>query len=244
MRLSLVAWRTVPDPTTWIAVGPPRGQKRQYTPGYQQWAWTPMGKCRTPLCMDRTPGKVQNHHKRAKTPGPPPRTPPPPPGRVWATRSKVPRFWRKGYPGLDQGQVGVRNQHVFGPCRVSSCSPLRRRPDAATRPTARDVSQRTEPDVWPLGHAASAFITDRTRCLTGDVLPQHLMCPVHSAGRRRAGHPAGGMPIQSIVKQYTRAASCTVSIITYTLPGKLLLHANTTQNTDVRAQEDCSNNEH
>jgi hypothetical protein len=35
-----------------------------------------------------------------------------------------------------------------------------------------------------------------------------------------------------------------VSIITYTLPGKLPLHANTTQITDVKAQEDCSSNEH
>jgi hypothetical protein len=34
-----------------------------------------------------------------------------------------------------------------------------------------------------------------------------------------------------------------VSISTYTLPGKLLLHANTTQITDVRAQEDCTSNE-
>jgi hypothetical protein len=35
-----------------------------------------------------------------------------------------------------------------------------------------------------------------------------------------------------------------VSIITYTLLGKLPLHANTTQITDVRAQGDCSNNEY
>jgi hypothetical protein len=67
---------------------------------------------------------------------------------------------------------------VSGPCRVSSCSPLRQRPDVATRPTARDVSQRAQPDVRPLDHAVSAFITDRTRRLTGDVPPQHLMCPV------------------------------------------------------------------
>jgi hypothetical protein len=33
-----------------------------------------------------------------------------------------------------------------------------------------------------------------------------------------------------------------VSIITYALPGKLLLHANTTQIADVRVQEDCSSN--
>jgi hypothetical protein len=125
---------------------------------------------------------------------------------------------------------------------------LKRRPDAATWTIARDVSQRAEPDVRPLGRASSTFIMEKTRRLsiplTDDVPPQHLMCHVHSAGMRHAGHPAGGMPVQSIVKQYARAARCTVSIITYTLPGKLPLHANTTRITDVRAQEDCSSNEH
>jgi hypothetical protein len=127
-------------------------------------------------------------------------------------------------------------------------SPLRRRPDAATWTAARDVSQRTEPDVRPLGCAGTAFITETT-CrlsipLTGDVPPRHLICPIHSTGRQRPGHPAGGVPVQSIVKQYARAARCTVSIITYTLPGKLPRHADTMQISDVRAQEDCSSNEH
>jgi hypothetical protein len=113
---------------------------------------------------------------------------------------------------------------------------------------ARDVSQRAEPDIRPLGRAASAFIAKKT-CrlsipLTGDVPPQHLMCPVHSADRRRPGHPAGGVLVQAIDKQYARAMRCTVSIITYTLLGKLPLHANSTQIMDVRAQEDCSSNEH
>jgi hypothetical protein len=35
IRLSLVAWRTTPDPTTWTAPGPPRGQERQYTPRWR-----------------------------------------------------------------------------------------------------------------------------------------------------------------------------------------------------------------
>jgi hypothetical protein len=69
------------------------------------------------------------------------------------------------------------------------CSPPRRRPDAATWPTACDVSQRAEPDVRPPGYAAPAFIADKARRLsiplTGDVPPRHLMRPVHSAGRRR-----------------------------------------------------------
>jgi hypothetical protein len=79
---------------------------------------------------------------------------------------------------------------VSGPRRVRFCSPLRRIPDAATWPTARDVNQRAEPNVRPLGHAAAAFIVDKARRmsipLAGDVPPHHLMSPVHSTGRRCA----------------------------------------------------------
>jgi hypothetical protein len=78
-------------------------------------------------------------------------------------------------------------------------SPLRRRPDAATWLAARDVSQRAEPDVRPLGRAVSTFIAEGTHrlstLLTGDVPPQHLMCPVHSADKRRQGHPADSVPV-------------------------------------------------
>jgi hypothetical protein len=77
---------------------------------------------------------------------------------------------------------------VSGPYRVHFCSSLRRRPDAATWPTTRDVSQRAEPDVRPLGRAASTFIADKARRLSiplaGDVPPRHLMSPVCSTGRR------------------------------------------------------------
>jgi hypothetical protein len=165
-------------------------------------------------------------------------------------RSRPPTARPRGreYPGLRQGQAKVQYRHVPRLYPVRFHSPLRRRPDAATWTAAHDISQRTEPDVRPLGRAANAFITERTRHLsiplTGDVPPRHLICPVHSAGRRRPDHPAGGVPVQSIVKQYTRAARCTVSIITYMLPGKLPRHADTTQISDVRAQEDCSSNEH
>jgi hypothetical protein len=79
---------------------------------------------------------------------------------------------------------------VSGPCRIRFRSPLRRRPNAATWPTAHDVSQRTELDVRSLGRAASAFIADKA-CrlsipLAGDVPPRHLMSHVHSTGRRCA----------------------------------------------------------
>jgi hypothetical protein len=79
---------------------------------------------------------------------------------------------------------------VSGPYRVRFRSPLRRRPDDATWPTARDVSQRAEPDVRPLGRAAPAFIADKARRLSipleGDVPSRHLMSPAHSTGRRCA----------------------------------------------------------
>jgi hypothetical protein len=110
--------------------------------------------------------------------------------RVRATHCKVPGFWDKEYPGLDQGQVGVRSRHVSGPYRVRFRSPLRRRPDAAAWSTARDVSQRAKPDIRLLGHVSSAFIADKAHRmsipLTGNVPPRHLMSPVHSAGRRCA----------------------------------------------------------
>jgi hypothetical protein len=120
-------------------------------------------------------------------------------------------------------------------------------------PTVRDVSQRVEPDVRPLGHA---FIAEEARrlsswqvmCrlnikyalstpLTSDVPPQHLMCPVHSADERRPGHPAGGVPVRSGGRKYSHAAAYTVLIITHTLPVKLPLHADTTQAADIRARK-------
>jgi hypothetical protein len=75
MRLSLVTWQTAPDPTTWAAPGPPRGQRRRYTPRCQQSVRTPTGKCRTPGYTDRTSGQgpeppqVQNRTPRT-SPGP------------------------------------------------------------------------------------------------------------------------------------------------------------------------------
>jgi hypothetical protein len=127
-------------------------------------------------------------------------------------------------------------------------------------PTARDVSQRAELDVRPLGRAFIAEVARRlsswqvmcrlsikyalsTR-LTSDVSPQHLMCPVHSTDGRRLGHPAGGMPVRSGGRQYARAVAYTMLIITRTLPVKLPLHADTTQITDIRAQGECTGDQH
>jgi hypothetical protein len=64
---------------------------------------------------------------------------------------------------------------MFGPYSVHFCSPLRRRPDAATWPTARDVSQWAEPDVRPLGRAATAFIADKAHLLQ----IRHAACLFH-----------------------------------------------------------------
>jgi hypothetical protein len=127
----------------------------------------------------------------------------------------IARSQDRGYPGLCKGPVLTR-------VRVLSYA-LALPAQAETRcchvACSRDVSQRAEPDVRPLGHAVSTFIMERTRrlstLLTGDVPPQHLMHPVHSAGRRRQGHPADGAPVQSIVKQCTRAVRRIVSIIPY-----------------------------
>jgi hypothetical protein len=120
------------------------------------------------------------------------------------------------YPGISKGLVLTRVR----PYPVRLRSPLRRRPAAATWLVARNISQWAEPDVRPLGRAVSAFIMERTRrlstLLTGDVPPQHLMRSVHSTGRWRQGHPVDGAPVQSIVKQCTRAVRRTVSIIPYT----------------------------
>jgi hypothetical protein len=38
--------------------------------------------------------------------------------RVRATLSRVPGFWDKEYPGLNQGQAGVQSRHVSGPYHV------------------------------------------------------------------------------------------------------------------------------
>jgi hypothetical protein len=129
-----------------------------YRPDLQVRSRTPMGANRTPLCGVRV------------------------------THSRVPGLWDKEYPGLNQSQTGVRNRHVSGPYRTRFCSSLRRSPDAATWHGARDASQRAEPDVRPLGCAASAFIAEKARRLSiplaGDVPPRQLMSHVHSTGSR------------------------------------------------------------
>ena len=106
----------------------------------------------------RPPGNVRDPHGHEPDPWDESQTPL---CGVRATHSKVPELWDKEYPGLNQDQARVRSRHVSGPYRVRFCSPLRRRPDAATWPTTRDVSRRAEPDVRPLGHATPTW---RAKC--------------------------------------------------------------------------------
>jgi hypothetical protein len=144
---------------------------------------------------------------------------------------------------------------VSGPYHVCFRSLPRRRPDAATWPTTRHVSQRAEPDVRPLGRAASAFIADKARRLSiplaGDVPPWHLMSPVHStgrrcaasafnepchsAGKRRLDHPADGVSVHSIGRRYVHTAACATLIMTRALLRKQPRHINIVWTTDIMA---------
>jgi hypothetical protein len=160
---------------------------------------------------------------------------------VRATHGKIPGRripWPKSRAYRGPAQTLVR---VLPVCFRS---PLRRGPDAATWPIARDVSQQAEPDVRPLGHAISTFIAEKTcrlsALLTGDVPSPHLMCPVHSDGRRRPDHPTSGVHVQSDNGQYAHTATRAMVIMTCTMLGNLLLHANATQATDIGAQGDCT----
>jgi hypothetical protein len=68
--------------------------------------------------------------------------------------------------------------------------------------------------------------------LAGDVPPQHLMRPIHSAGRRRSVYSAGGVPVHSTGRRHTHTAACTMLIITRMLPRKLPPHINTARAAD------------
>jgi hypothetical protein len=133
---------------------------------------------------------------------------------------------------------------LSGPYRIRFCFLPRRRPDAVTWPTARDVSQRAEPDVRPLGYAASAFIEGKAHRLSiplaGGVPPLHLMRHVHSVGRRRPVHSAGGVPVHSTGRRHAHTTACTTLIITCTLPRKQLSRINTAWTADIMAPGGCS----
>jgi hypothetical protein len=175
--------------------------RERRTPGYTFWtprmvpnpriySPDPQGWSRTPTCASWTPGMGSG-----------------------------PSVWGPGHP---QWGPKVPGQNVHGPwagprrgsdadtcpgpvwcrpVRIRLCSPPRRRPDAATWPTTRDVSQRAEPDVRPPGYATPTFIADKARCLptplTCDVPPRHLMSHVH---------PVGGVPVHSTGRRCAASA--------------------------------------
>jgi hypothetical protein len=118
-------------------------------------------------------------------------------------RSRPPTARSRGreYPGLGQGQAKVQYRHVPRLYPVRFHSPLRRRPDAATWTIARDVSQWMEPDVRPLGRAATTFIMEKT-CrlsipLTGDVPPRafNVSCPLGWQAASRPSYRRRACPV-------------------------------------------------
>jgi hypothetical protein len=112
---------------------------------------------------------------------------------------------------LSKGPVLTRVQAL--PCAPRSGQ----RPAAAVWLVARDISQRARPNVRPITPCSLCIYcgddAPPATMLTSDVLSQHLMCPIQSAGRRRQGRPADGTPIQSSDKQYARAERHTELII-------------------------------
>jgi hypothetical protein len=163
------------DPTTWAGLVLPRVQRAAhsgaspagpdphakvsdpciYSPGLRVWS-------RTSTCANRTPRMGSGPLYVGSGPL-----------TAGSRDSKT-----EHTQALVKAQAGVRCRHVSGPYRIHFCTPPRRRPDAAAWPTARDVSQRAEPGVRPLGYAASAFIAD-----TMYAYPFHWQAarPVHVA---------------------------------------------------------------
>jgi hypothetical protein len=75
MRLSLVARHTAPNPTTWAALGSPRGQRRRSTLRCQRWVRTPTGSTGPLDTQTGLPGGIQNPHRYKLDPWDGSRTP-------------------------------------------------------------------------------------------------------------------------------------------------------------------------
>jgi hypothetical protein len=135
---------TCPEKVTYIEaslVSPdPHGKVSDpfiYGPGLQVWS-------RTSTCANRTPGMGSGQPCMGS--GPP---------KVGSQGSRT-----EHTGALIRTRAGVQCRHMFrpdlvgsGPYHIHSCTPPRRRPDAATWPTARGVSQQAEPSMKPLGYA-------------------------------------------------------------------------------------------
>jgi hypothetical protein len=150
----------------------------------------------------------------------------------------------RGYPGISKGSVLTRVR----PYPVRSRSPLRRRPAAAAWLVARDISHQAEPDITRK--------VSRPRGL--DIYCGEDAPPVHPADRRCAPSAFSvSYPIhwQAAPGPSCRRRTCPVhcQIVRpcyvahcahHPLYEKLPLHADATQISDVRAQEDCSSTKH
>jgi hypothetical protein len=176
-----------PDPTTWVGLRAPRGKERQCTPGCIIGSGPPQ--------RDTGPLYVQIRSSQEGMSGSS-GGPQVPPSKVRA----LARSQDGEDPGMSKGPVLARVQALPYAWLV-----------------ARDGSQRAEPDVRPPKPRNLCIYcgedTSPATTLTGDVSSQHLIRLVHSAGRRRPGHPADGTPVRSINKQCVRAAQRTVLII-------------------------------
>ena len=129
------------------------------------------------------------------------------------------------------------------PYHVRLRSPLRRRPAAAAWLVARDMSQRAEPDVRPHGlciycgkDTPPAHLADR-RCALSAF---NVSCPLRWQAAPGPSCRRRTCPVHCQTVRPCCAAHC----VHHPLYEKLPLHADTTQISDVRAQEDCSSSEH
>jgi hypothetical protein len=108
-----------------------------YGPGLQVWS-------RTSMCANRTPGMGSRPPYVGSGP------------RIVGSQGSRTEHTR----ALIRTQAGVRCRHVSrpdlvgsGPYHIHSYSTPRQRPNAATWPTVRGVSQRAEPGLNPPGYA-------------------------------------------------------------------------------------------
>jgi hypothetical protein len=121
------------------------------TPDLQGWSWTS-------TCASQTP-RIGS--------GPPCKGSGPPTVGSQGPRTERTRALNRTRRG--SGANTCPDPVWCGPVRMRYASPPKRRPDAATWPTAHDVSQRVKPDIRPPGYAAPTFNANKVRCLTSDV---------------------------------------------------------------------------
>jgi hypothetical protein len=235
VRRSLAARRTAPDPAMWMAQGAPRGEKRKGIPGCTSWTGPPRGSAGPLYAQPGPPIMVRD--SQVSMSGPLDGVQIPPSKDRATTRSRD-----RGYPGISKGPILTRVRPY--PMRLRS--PLRRRPAAAAWLVARDISRWAEPDVRPLKpHGLCIYC--------GEDAP-----PAHSIDRRCAPSAFNApCPLrwQVVLGPSCRRRTCLVHCQTvrlcraahcahHPLYEKLPLHADATQISEVRAQEDCSSSKH